>query len=461
MESWFGTEFNHKNTWFPHIDLFTGYLKRCGLMLEQGLPVSDVAYFIGEDVPVNSGPLRLNPDTEKDGVGVHTLPAGYRADYVNSDIIINAMSVKDGRIVLPHGVSYRLLVLPTLKTMRPEVLRSVERLLADGAIVLGEAPERSPSYQNYPAADKEIIAIADKIWGDKSAKQRDYGKGKILSGMTIEEALATLKIAPDFKTNDKLVYAHRTTSDREIYFISNQSDKRIRTSPEFRVAGKQPEIWNPVDGKRRALPAFEARESSTIVPLQLEPRESAFIVFSGKGNPKSNELKDNFPEGKTVLEIAAPWTVKFESDKVKRGPSEPVVFDKLQSLSLNDDERIRYYSGTAVYNNTFALESKPAGEIYLDLDKVGVMAKVKINGRYSGGAWTYPYRVDITDAVKTGENTIEIETVNEWVNRFIGDSSLPRDERIVKPMYNNWNASKELHDAGLSETVKIVSIDYK
>jgi hypothetical protein len=457
MESWYGVEFNRKNTWFPHIDLFTGYLKRCGIMLEQGLPVSDVAYFIGEDVPANSGPFGLNPNAAKDGVSVPVMPKGYHFDYVNADIIINSMSVKEGQIVLPHGISYSLLVLPPFKTMRPEVLKGIERLLAEGAVVLGEAPLRSPSYQNYPYADRELAALVGKIWGDKPARQRSYGKGMILSGMTIEEALATLGIAPDVKTDDNVVYAHRTTHDREIYFISNQSENTIQTSPEFRVAGKQPELWNPVNGNRRVLPAFESKAASIVVPLQLEPRESVFIIFSGKGNPKSSELKDNFPTPKTIVEIATPWMVTFESDKVKRGPSEPVVFDKLQSWSLNEDERIRYYSGTAVYNNSFTLESKPDGTIYIDLGKVGVMAKVKINGQYSGGAWTYPYSVDITDAVKAGENIIEIEVVNTWANRFIGESSLPKDERVVKPLYNNWNASSKLQESGLLETVKITA----
>ncbi|MDR2384675.1 MAG: glycoside hydrolase family 2 [Tannerella sp.] len=458
VESWYGVEFNRKNTWFPHIDLFTDYLKRCGVMLEEGLPVSDVAYFIGEDVPVNTGPFGLKPGTGKDSVEVPALPKGYHFDYVNADIILNSMSVKDGRIILPHGISYPLLVLPPFKTMRPELLKGIERLVAEGATVLGEAPQRSPSYQNYPDSDKELSALADKMWGDKSAKQRSYGKGTILSGMTIEEALAVLNIAPDVKTDANVVYAHRTAPGREIYFISNQSDNTIQVSPEFRVAGKQPELWNPVNGKRRILPAFEPKESSTVVPLQLEPRESVFIVFSGIGAPESSELKDNFPQAKTILEITAPWTATFESDKVKRGPSGTVVFDKLQSWSLNEDERIRYYSGTAVYNNSFSIESKPEGGIYIDLGKVGVMAKVKINGRYSGGAWTYPYRVDITDAIKAGENTVEIEVVNTWANRFIGESLLPKEERIVKPLHNNWNASKKLQDAGLLETVRIVSI---
>ena len=150
--------------------------------------------------------------------------------------------------------------------------------------------------------------------------------------------------------------------------------------------------------------------------------------------------------------------MKFNSGKVSRGPSEPVVFDKLQSWSLNSDERIRYYSGTAVYSNTFTLDAKHSGEIFIDLGKVGVMAKVKINGKYAGGVWTYPYRVNIADAIEAGENTVEIEVVNTWANRLIGDALLPQQERIVKPLSNNWNASSPLQEAGLSETVKIVAV---
>jgi hypothetical protein len=460
VESWFGVEFNRKNTWFSQIDLFTDYLKRCGWMLEQGLPVSDVAYFIGEDVPVNTGPFGLNPDeATKDGVAVPVLPKGYRADYVNSDVILHSMSVKDGRIVLPHGTAYRLLVLPPFKTMRPEVLKGIERLVADGAVVLGEAPERSPSYQNYPDADKELTALADKMWADRSAKQRSYGKGTILSGMTIGEALEALHIAPDLQTDARLVYAHRTTPGREIYFVSNQSNETIQARPEFRVAGRRPELWNPVTGKRRPLPAYELKEASTIVPLRLEPSESAFIVFAGKGRPESADLNANFPVPKTLVEITTPWTVTFESDSIKRGPSEPVVFDTLQSWSQNADPRIRYYAGTAIYTNTFTLAAKPSsadGAISIDLGRVGVMAKVRINGQYVGGAWTYPYRVDISGAVKKGDNRIEIEVVNSWTNRFIGESALPNAERVVIPLYDSWTISSKLQDAGLLETVKIV-----
>ncbi|MDR1602710.1 MAG: glycoside hydrolase family 2 [Tannerella sp.] len=449
LTAWFGVEFNRKNTWFGQIDLFTTYLKRCGVMLEQGLPVSDVAYFIGEDVPVNSGPFGLNPNTAKDGVDVPVLPQGYSADYVNSDVIMNALSVKNGRIVLPHGISYSLLVLPPFETMRPEVLKSIERLVNDGATVLGKAPERSPSLQNYPEADSELTALAGKMWGGS------YGKGKILSGMTIEEALNTLNIIPDVKLgNTDFVYAHRTAAGREIYFVANRSEKSVQISPEFRVAGRRPELWNPVNGERRPLPAYEQKDNSTVIPLQFEPYESMFIVFAGKGNPQSSAVEDNFPASEVFAEITTPWTVTFESDSIKRGPSGPVVFEKLQSWSQHDDERIRYYSGTAVYTNTFTLDAKPSGDICIDLGKVNMMAKVKINGKYTGGVWTYPYRVNIADAVQPGENTVEIEVVNTWTNRLIGDSFVPEDERVLNYSFDSW-MSKKLRDAGLSGPVKI------
>jgi hypothetical protein len=372
---------------------------------------------------------------------------------------MNAMSVTaDGKIVLPHGISYRILVLPPFETMRPEVLKSIERLVADGATVLGEAPKRSPSFQNYPDADSELVALADKMWGDKTAKQRAYGKGKILSGMTIAEALASLNIAPDIALNDpQIVYNHRTTPDREIYFVANRSEKPVQISPAFRVAGKQPELWNPVNGERRALPAFERNEVSITAPLQFEPYESMFIVFSDAGKQQSSGgVETNFPAPTTLTEISTPWTVTFESDKIKRGPSEPIIFDKLQSWTQNEDKRIRYYSGTAVYRNTFALDAMPSGKVYIDLGKVCNMAKVKINGQYAGGVWTYPYRVNISNVAKVGDNTLEIEVVNNWVNRLIGDSSVPEDERVMNYPFESW-MSKKLRDSGLLGPVRIVA----
>jgi len=129
--------------------------------------------------------------------------------------------------------------------------------------------------------------------------------------------------------------------------------------------------------------------------------------------------------------------------------------------SQNDDPAIRFYSGTAVYKNTVSIAPTSAGaRQYLDLGKVGAMAKVKINGKYAGGAWTPPYRVDITGLTKEGDNEVEIEIVNTWQNRIIGDAQLPEAERILKPASAAMQPDKPLQESGLLETPKIIEVKY-
>ena len=452
VNTWFGTEFNRLNTWFSHMDLFSTYLKRNNFMLQLGLNVADVAYFIGEDAPKMTG-VR-NPE----------LPKGHSYDYINAEVIIDRLEVKDGKLVLPHGTSYQLLVLPDLKTMRPELLQKIEKLVADGAVIMGPPPSRSPSMENYPEADKQVKELAEKMWGDISVKQRTYGKGMILTDMTMEEAFELLDIQPDcvFGKDDPALYTHRTYKGSEIYFVTNQSDKQIKINPQFRVSGMQPEQWDAVNGSVRSLPAYKQNGKITEVPLQLEAYESAFIVFRKKGSPKSDKIEDNYPENKLVAQLNNPWQVTFESDKFKRGPQQPVVFEKLQDWTEHADDRIKYYSGKADYKTSVKIESKPKNEkIFIDLGKLSVMAKVKVNGKYAGGAWTAPYRVDITKFVNKGDNEIEIEVVNTWVNRLIGDQKLPAEERPTWAHTNSWNANSPLQSSGLVGPVVISSVKYK
>jgi hypothetical protein len=451
IDAWFGTEFNRKNTWFEQIDLFTLYLRRCNFMLQQGLNVADAAYYIGDDAP------------KMTGVRAPEIPAGYSFDYINGEVIERDLSVKDGRLTLPHGTSYRLLVLPPQATMRPEVLRKIEQLIVGGAVVLGSPPTRAPGLQNYPEADNEVRTLAENIWGKEKEKQRHFGKGMVLTDMTIEEVFDLLHLPPDCKIagDAPALYVHRTLGDGEIYFISNQSQQTIRLHPQFRVAGLQPELWDAASGSVRALPAFEQHGSITAVPLQLEAGESAFVVFRKQGKPSASGVEANFPQPAIVADITAPWEVQFEADAVKRGPSGTVLFDKLSDWSEHADERIRYYSGKAVYKTTVTLADKPGGErLFIDLGAVAAMAKVRINGEYAGGAWTPPYRIDITRYAKKGDNIVEIEVVNTWVNRLVGDAALPEAQRRVKTFSSAWTPDAPLQPAGLLGPVNILGIKY-
>lgn len=449
MNAWFGNEFNRKNTWFYDMDMFIDYLKRCNFMLQQGTYVADAAYFIGEDTP------------KMTGVCDPPLPKGYSFDYINGEVIMNRIKVKDGHLVLPDGLKYKVLVLPKQETMRPELLRKIAALVKEGAVVLGPAPMRSPSFENYPKADDEVRKLAEELWGPVNGttlKHRRVGKGLIASGMEMQELFDLVGLIPDFKVknDDPLLFIHRTLRDGEMYFVSNQANHSVEVSPSFRIDGKAPELWDAVTGRRRILPAYHRHDGATSVPLKLEALESAFIVFRNSTNDSpGGNVADNYRATEPIKLIDTPWTVTF--DARFGGPTGAVVMDRLYDWTQAANDSIKYYSGTAVYANRFVLdEVLPDRPYYLDLGKVMVMAKVSINGKYAGGVWTAPWRVDISEFIKPGNNTIEISVVNNWMNRLIKDISLPEQERQTWTPINPYHPGSELQSSGLQGPVQIL-----
>ena len=448
--AWFGVEFNRLNTWFFDMDIFLEYMKRCNMMLQQGQYVADVAYFIGEDAP------------KMTGVTDPALPQGYSYDYINGDVIKQRLAVKNGKLVLPNGISYSILVLPKLETIRPELLSKIKELVKQGAVVLGPKPERSPSLANYPTADRQVKSIAAELWGNingTTVKVNHYGKGMVLSGMDMQEALDAVKVIPDLKItqSDSILFIHRKLVDGSIYFVSNQKTSTVNIATAFRITGKKPELWNAINGTMRDLPSFHQNSTTTSVPLRLAPYESAFIVFRKNGTT-GNITKSNYPATLTTIAIKSPWLVTF--DKAMRGPAKPVVFDNLTDWIKSTNDSIKYYSGTAYYYNTFKIDQLTKGTNYIiDLGIAKSIAKVFINGIEMGGAWTPPYQVDITKALKPGENKVEIKVVNTWQNRIIGDALLPKDQRKAVVTFGP-NAKTALESSGLLGPVKIEEIQY-
>lgn len=440
VNAWFSSEFNRLNTWYPHMDLFTSYLKRTNYMLQQGLNIADVAYFIGEDAP------------KMTGITQPALPKGYQFDYINAEVIERDLYVKDGLLTLPHGTQYRMLVLPELKTMRPELLKKIASLLNDGAVILGPAPERSPSGKDYGKADQQVKDLADSLWKGLDGKQTQAiqrGKGWLLYGMNMQEALEKIGCVPDCQIPETspVLYAHRQAEGKDIYFLSNQSDQEIEVTPEFRIKGKQPEWWDATTGKIRRLPAFEFTENGTQVPLRLAPFESAFIVFRQTGKASAEGIDANCPRPETWMALDKDWNVTFK-DSI-RGPKQTQSFDQLIDISTHPDESIRYYSGTIVYDKQISIDQLPAGNIYLNLQDIGVTAKVTVNGQYAGGVWTPPYRLDISEWLHKGENQISVEVTTTWQNRLIGDSRLPEQERTTWTACNGWSEKDPLQKSGL------------
>jgi hypothetical protein len=398
-----GEPFNRFNTWWGYSKPWFDYLNRSQFMLQQGKFVADVCYFFGEGAPLHVKDMELN------------LPHGYDYDICSSDIV-QQMEVQDGRIILPSGMNYRYLLLPNTERLTLSSAEKIKELAESGALVIAQKRiTGTPGLSGYPEANQKVKQIAGDLWD----------QDKIITENNWEILFQQNDLKPDFK-GDGLNYIHRKTDNAEIYFVANPEPSVVETNCTFRVSGKIPELWNPETGETRELPEYDISEETVSVPLRFEPMQSWFVVF-GKSKSTEKVKGKNFPEYLPVKELDGSWQVSF--DPKWGGPEKAVTFDNLIDWFEYSDQRICYYSGTATYKKTFNLStSHPRSTpVFLDLGKVEVMAQVRVNGKDCGIAWKPPYRLDITHALKSGDNQLEIDVVNTWVNRLIGDEQLPED----------------------------------
>lgn len=442
----YGVHWDRNQTWWPYVGAYHTYVTRCQYMLQSGVPVADVLYLTPEEAPYvfRAPQSALSGDFLID-------KRGYSFDACPPSLLKGA-EVKEGKIVFPSGASYRMMVLPHFPTMTPEMLGKIRSLVADGAVLVGLPPEQTPGLTGYPASEGKLRSIVGELWGpdplSPGLTERRYGKGIVFTGETLAEKednmypdysvtstilAERLGVAPDFTAApDDVRYIHERKGDIDIYFVSNRTEGEVAPRCTFRVTGKQPQLWNPMDGSTRDLTSFTDNGETTIIDLRFDPLESYFIVFAGKSTRNTGE--PNFPEMSALTTVEGPWRVQFDP---KWGGPESVTFDSLADWSHSDDEGIRFYSGTAVYNTVFRGEKPSKGRVILSLGDVRNIARVTVNGQDVGVVWCTPWQIDITDAMKSGENDLRIEVTNLWVNRLIGDESLP-DDGIVDGEWPEW-----------------------
>jgi hypothetical protein len=453
---------NRKITWGNEVRPFADYMARCAFLLQQGLFVGDVLFYNGDGCPNFVMHKHTDP----------SLGPGYDYDVCNTEILLTRLSIQGGRIVLPDGMSYRLLVLPQRGTMPVEVAGKLKELVAAGMTLLGPKPERAPGLKDYPRCDEQVRQIAAEVWGD-CVKERSYGKGRVICGKSLREVLLADGVKPDFdyiaqQPGAFLDWIHRDASGCDIYFLFNRRDRTETVSCTFRVAGKRPELWNVVTGERRDADAFVQADGRTTLPLEFAPYESLFVVFREATVQARTQRRKNSLPLKPIQELAGNWTVVFDPQwcypKPGVGEGEKgstVVFGKLVDWTQRSEDGIKFYSGKAVYHTTFdvpALTASCPGKIYLDLGAVHDLADVRLNGRKLGVIWTAPWRTEITDAVKPVGNELEIAVVNLWPNRLIGDGQLPPEQRRTQSSDKSYYQGKHaLLPSGLLGPVRIVS----
>ena len=550
----FGAFINRNQTWWDLSRDWITYVTRCQYMLQSGSFVADICAYVGEGDPQTSNGAFQSMLPE--------MPKGYDFDYCGRDMLAE-MKVKNGRLVLPSGMSYRVLVLAKMDRMSLVIARKVQSLVRDGATVVGPKPVKSPCLMEMGEGDAAVAAIGGEVWGDcdgKTVTEHTYGKGRVIDGKPLEELLAGAKLGPDFRGDDSLFYIHRRIGDADAYFVSCLEAIPTAHTCTFRAQGR-PELWRPDTGTIEPVPVWRPVKDGIEVPLRLDPAGSVFVVFpkaaknldpvvevrreGGAAPPKApdplkvikaewglpdqpDKLRDvtdlvakavkgyrlevqattealggdpapgfvktfrvTYEEngkqrtvsvtdwqwitvGTTVppaprpacelgirngvptltawqpgnyrirtasgrqtivtagkmpaaLQIIGPWEVHFPPGW---DAPETTTFDNLISWTTRPEFGIKYFSGTGTYVKQFKVAAgllAKGRRIVLDLGEVGVIAQVNLNGKQSGVLWKPPFELDVTDALKVGDNRLVVRITNVWVNRLVGDEQFPDD----------------------------------
>ena len=434
QEYFAGTHVNPQVTWWNQSAAFIDYMHRTQSVVQNGKFVADVLYYYGDHVP-NVFPFK------------HSDPAGVMPgfDYdVTDETIFLQLKMKNGKIVVPGGVEYKVLVLPDHRVLSMAVLEKVEKLLQEGAHVIGYKPEKLISLAGSLDAQKQFKKLADKIWGNEISEkgEKEYGAGLIVWGVSAREFLISNGVTVDFNIveNDSKTdydYIHYTIGKCDVYFVSNQTTERQKINCQFRISGKQPELWDALKGENREATAFAQKDGLTTVPITLDPYGAIIVVFNKQIiKNKQGPAQRNYADFNEVTNITGEWNVKFDPEW--GGPGS-VTFPELMDWTKHSDEGIVYYSGTAVYNKTFnvAFEFEKGKQYFLQLESVkdvGI-AELNINGVDKGILWTKPFRIEVSQELKKGENELEIKVVNSWYNRVAGDEIFPD-----KHQYTSTNA---------------------
>jgi hypothetical protein len=507
IEYFAGTHLNRHVTWWKESKTFINYINRTQHMLIQGLHVADVLGYLGSGVPLfgfldsdrgdippgyawdmcNSDVL-LNRASVKDGriylpdgknYAILALP---EFNNISLEVLKKIEKMVEQGIILVGNPPERTSGLTDYPQSDKELITIVNKL--------------------WGKADGENVFV------NTVGKGKVYAGKTVAEVLEIEKIKPDLAWNP--KENIDLEYIHYISEDVDVYYVLNKwafkgindleyrnvaalPDRYVHTNCTFRVKGdRKIERWDPVTGEITPVHVYKQKDGTYTLPVSLEPEGGAFYVFSkaekenhitkiekeGKILAEGNalfttavsnifvhdnaievlaageykltesggkEFEFNFDEIDNSTKIPGPWQVTFQ-ERHALGEPFSATFEDLISWTESKQRKIKYFSGTALYEKSFTIEKENAskGRAYLNLGKVGDIATVKLNGKEVGVYWKAPYIADITDFVKDGENKLEVSVTNLWINRLIGDEKLPPEERKTKTNLRNLKGSYSL-----------------
>jgi len=454
----YGQWFHRHETWAEEAKPWTDYLARSSWMLRQGRYVADIAYYYGESTNITARFFKERP----------FIPHGYSYDFINRKALVEDCELIGKELEAPSGIRYKVLMIDDrMGCMSVRTLRRIKEIVDSGMLVCGPEPDRK---YGGSGSDAEFEYLIKDIWhsnrpnvclfGNLEVKLREHG----------------IKPALSFANPDgaDIRFVHRRLDNGgEMFWLANIDSSPRKLAVEFNIGSTDPVVLHAETGTAER-PSFRREGGKTVVTLNFSRDDAQFVLF-GIDTSKMELHAAIALDGRETA-LYGPWKVKFQSG---RGAPSEIMMEQLSPLNTNDDSGIKYFSGTATYSISFnysdmvaaatGLSCNRAGKsidvqrtecqahtVFLNLGKVCNMARVRVNGKDMGLVWKEPFLVDITDAVADGENNIEIEVTNSWVNRLIGDEQPDCIDKVTYVAVRHYSSDSELRESGLVGPVVLI-----
>jgi hypothetical protein len=402
----YGTLFSRHSTWWEMGQEWIEYLTRCQYLLQQGRRVTDICFLFNQEVRY------AFPDS------LVNVPSGYDYSIIYPQDLVNAQSLQ-GDLKLQSGSIFKLIILPNNMFIEPSVAKNLIELVKDGCLLVC-------SQQSL-----DLLGI-----DDSHSKGTEYllemGNGSIFVNTPIQNAVKQMDLQPDvdtegFEYSKNIFFTHRETAEEHIYFISNQTENAFDIDVGLKINGLIPQRWDPTIGIVEENLPYKSINNTVITQLSFDPYGSQFVVFAKDKQRAGKNIVTSVPVAPVKQSIVGPWQLTFAD---KKQMSENLTLDTLLSLHMNQDKRVRYYSGKISYSTEFKLSEMKQGKISsckLDLGDIYNIAEVYVNSNKVGVVWKKPYIIDITKYLHEDINQLKVTIANTWINRIIGDESLPTE----------------------------------
>jgi hypothetical protein len=384
--SWF-------NLWWDHYSMFSDYTNRLSWLMTGGRPVADIAIFT---YPGHT-PWRA----------AKVLFQNQREFFYLDDSIIKNTKIAKGTIRI-GDMAYSILVLDGVEQITQELLNTMQQCLAaDVKIIAFDSAMKTPPLrhknQEQQTAQLQQFMQNSNFYVVRSDEELIHILKRIhVPDLQVEYA------CPDLR------FAHRIKEGIHLYLLVNEGEEPISANVTF-PHNLTPEWWNAETGRMETISIYRTEESKTTLPFHLHPRESAIIAFTGAQDSTVPKRKtDHLHETETILLPDQGWTLIID------GKESDTVFQNVKLGPWNELPGMDSFSGTGCYAIDVDLSASQsnANQVVLDCGNVREWATVKLNGIDCGARLWRPFRFDITKAVRTGTNHVEIRVTNTRSNEL-------------------------------------------